>query len=151
MMRAIAHFGAALAMGLALAAGNAAAAPAGLAGSLQATDMPTAARAPLEQVKERWPRRSGRGSITLHFGGGPRYHGPRYYDGPRHYVPRYHAPRYYAPRYYQPRYEEPRHYRPSRASAHVRWCSNRYRSYRAWDNSFQPYHGGRRQCVSPYF
>jgi hypothetical protein len=34
---------------------------------------------------------------------------------------------------------------------HVRWCENRYISYRASDNSFQPYHGPRRQCVSPYF
>lgn len=35
-------------------------------------------------------------------------------------------------------------------SAHVRWCYNRYRSYREWDNTFQPYHGPRRQCYSPY-
>jgi hypothetical protein len=35
-------------------------------------------------------------------------------------------------------------------SAHVRWCHNRYRSYRAWDNSWQPYKGPRRQCISPY-
>jgi hypothetical protein len=33
---------------------------------------------------------------------------------------------------------------------HVQWCYNRYRSYRAWDNTFQPYHGPRRQCYSPY-
>jgi len=35
-------------------------------------------------------------------------------------------------------------------SPHVRWCANRYRSYRAYDNTFQPYHGPRRQCYSPY-
>ncbi len=35
-------------------------------------------------------------------------------------------------------------------SAHVRWCYDRYRSYRAWDNTFQPYNGPRRQCYSPY-
>lgn len=35
-------------------------------------------------------------------------------------------------------------------SAHVRWCYDHYRSYRASDNTFQPYHGPRRQCVSPY-
>lgn len=35
-------------------------------------------------------------------------------------------------------------------NAHVRWCYNRYRSYRAYDNTFQPYHGPRRQCYSPY-
>lgn len=33
---------------------------------------------------------------------------------------------------------------------HVDWCSARYRSYRASDNTFQPNRGGRQQCVSPY-
>ncbi|AID30852.2 hypothetical protein BFX40_24840 [Mesorhizobium sp. SEMIA 3007] len=51
---------------------------------------------------------------------------------------------YYAP---APR----RYYRAGRLSnAHVRWCYNRYRSYRAWDNTFQPYGGPRQQCWSPY-
>ena len=35
-------------------------------------------------------------------------------------------------------------------NAHVRWCYDHYRSYRASDNSWQPYNGPRRQCVSPY-
>jgi hypothetical protein len=35
-------------------------------------------------------------------------------------------------------------------SAHVEWCYDRYRSYRAYDNTFQPYNGPRRQCYSPY-
>lgn len=35
-------------------------------------------------------------------------------------------------------------------SAHVQWCANRYRSYRAYDNTFQPNYGPRQQCVSPY-
>ena len=35
-------------------------------------------------------------------------------------------------------------------SPHTRWCYARYRSYRAWDNTFQPYSGSRRQCYSPY-
>lgn len=35
-------------------------------------------------------------------------------------------------------------------NAHVEWCYNRYRSYRASDNTFQPYNGPRRQCYSPY-
>ena len=44
-----------------------------------------------------------------------------------------------------------RYYRAGRlSSAHVRWCYNRYRSYRAWDNTFQPYGGPRQQCWSPY-
>jgi len=42
----------------------------------------------------------------------------------------------------------PRVYRGG--NAHVQWCYNRYRSYRASDNTFQPYNGPRRQCVSPY-
>jgi hypothetical protein len=55
------------------------------------------------------------------------------------------APAY---RYYtQPR----RYYQPQRVgNAHVRWCYARYRSYRAWDNTFQPYNGPRQQCWSPY-
>ena len=35
-------------------------------------------------------------------------------------------------------------------NAHVQWCYDRYRSYRASDNTFQPYHGPRQQCHSPY-
>lgn len=38
----------------------------------------------------------------------------------------------------------------SGGSAHVQWCYDRWRSYRASDNSYQPYNGPRRQCVSPY-
>lgn len=45
--------------------------------------------------------------------------------------------------------EPPVQYRP-RGNAHIQWCYNRYRSYRASDNTFQPYNGPRRQCVSPY-
>ena len=36
------------------------------------------------------------------------------------------------------------------AAAHVAWCYDRYLSYRAWDNTYQPYEGPRRQCWSPY-
>lgn len=39
---------------------------------------------------------------------------------------------------------------PGANAAHVAWCERRYRSYRVWDNTFQPYHGPRRQCDSPY-
>lgn len=35
-------------------------------------------------------------------------------------------------------------------NAHVQWCYDHYRSYRASDNTFQPYNGPRRQCYSPY-
>lgn len=43
----------------------------------------------------------------------------------------------------------PVHYRRP-AATHVAWCYETYRSYRAWDNSYQPYGGPRRQCWSPY-
>ncbi len=36
-------------------------------------------------------------------------------------------------------------------SSHAEWCFNRYRSYRAYDNTYQPYGGPRRQCISPYY
>lgn len=48
---------------------------------------------------------------------------------------------------------QPRYYNGPRAvsgNAHQRWCYARYRSYRAWDNSYQPYGGPRRQCSSHY-
>lgn len=35
-------------------------------------------------------------------------------------------------------------------NAHVDWCYQHYKSYRAYDNTYQPYHGPRRQCRSPY-
>lgn len=41
-------------------------------------------------------------------------------------------------------------YRGGGGNAHVQWCYNRYRSYRAYDNTYQPYNGPRRQCISPY-
>ena len=34
---------------------------------------------------------------------------------------------------------------------HRDWCAGRYRSYRAADNSFQPYNGPRPECVSPFW
>lgn len=34
--------------------------------------------------------------------------------------------------------------------SHVGWCYDRYRSYRASDNTFQPNYGPRRQCNSPF-
>lgn len=49
----------------------------------------------------------------------------------------------------QPRYDGGQRYYRSGGS-HADWCYARYRSYRAYDNTFQPYDGRRRQCVSPY-
>lgn len=34
---------------------------------------------------------------------------------------------------------------------HFEWCQARYRSYSAYDNTFQPYDGPRQQCYSPYY
>jgi hypothetical protein len=43
------------------------------------------------------------------------------------------------------------HHRPARLSRqHVVWCDNRYISYRVSDDTFQPYHGPRQRCISPY-
>lgn len=50
-------------------------------------------------------------------------------------------------------YNPPRRRRPARrnyGNAHEDWCFDRYRSYRAYDNTFQPYNGRRRSCRSPY-
>ncbi len=40
--------------------------------------------------------------------------------------------------------------RPAYGGSHVEWCQNRWRSYRAYDNTYQPNSGPRRICVSPY-
>ncbi|MBZ9675952.1 BA14K family protein [Mesorhizobium sp. ES1-1] len=67
--------------------------------------------------------------LGLGLGLGSMYNNYNYYDAP--------APR--------------RYYRAGRLSnAHVQWCYDRYRSYRAYDNTFQPYNGPRQQCWSPY-
>ncbi|PVB61101.1 BA14K family protein [Labrenzia sp. 011] len=45
-------------------------------------------------------------------------------------------------------------YKPRRGNnwhQHVAWCYDRYNSYRAQSNTFQPYNGPRRQCRSPFF
>lgn len=49
---------------------------------------------------------------------------------------------------------EPRYYaRPSGGinPRHYEWCANRYRSYRGYDNTFQPNNGPRQQCLSPFY
>jgi len=38
----------------------------------------------------------------------------------------------------------------SSGSAHVRWCEQQYRSYDPRTDTFQPYNGPRKRCVSPY-
>lgn len=38
----------------------------------------------------------------------------------------------------------------TRPAAHVEWCAWRYRSYDFRSDTYQPYHGPRRHCRSPY-
>lgn len=38
----------------------------------------------------------------------------------------------------------------ARDPRHVAWCRDRYRSYQVETNSYRPYSGGLRECVSPY-
>ncbi|MDK4731302.1 BA14K family protein [Rhizobium sp. CNPSo 3490] len=74
----------------------------------------------------------------------------RYYGSPYGY---YGSPyRYYGSPYrYGGYYGRPyRAYAYGGGSSHVSWCYARYRSYRAYDNTYQPYYGPRRQCVGPY-
>ncbi|KAF5884300.1 MULTISPECIES: BA14K family protein [Rhizobium] len=85
----------------------------------------------------------GQGYYDRGYYGSPYYGPPRYY-GSTIYRPRYYAP--YRPRYYAPRYRQVY----NGGNGHVSWCYSRYRSYRAYDNTFQPYYGPRRACVSPY-
>lgn len=87
--------------------------------------------------RDNWHRRDDSWRYRRHYRGGSGfYFGLGVVPSYNYYV----APRYIAPR---PRYR-------SVSSAHVRWCYDRYRSYRAWDNTYQPYYGPRRQCRSPY-
>lgn len=41
---------------------------------------------------------------------------------------------------------QPRAYRSTGYSSHEDYCYSRYRSYRAYDNTYQPSYGPRRQC-----
>jgi hypothetical protein len=48
----------------------------------------------------------------------------------------------------QPQYAPPTRYLNN--NSHVDWCFAQYRSYRASDNTFQPFNGPRQRCYSPY-
>ncbi len=84
----------------------------------------------------------------------PIHDGPSLYYGYHYYhVPSYPVPIYPTDRAVvvaQPVVVQQRVVAYGATSAHVAWCQARYRSYRVGDNSFQPYHGPRRVCVSPY-
>lgn len=124
---------------------------------------------PVQFQYERGEARKNRSSCAVPY---CEFNGRRGYDGDRH--------GYYRDGYYRDRYRrhyrhdddvgaligglaagaviggllaQPRYYNEPRAvggDAHTRWCYARYRSYRAWDNSYQPYSGRRRACYSPY-
>lgn len=92
-----------------------------------------------------------------------RDHGHGYYNGHRGYRHRRHGYRYHNGYWFPPAafalgaiiggaIANEGRVRSGRINPrHVSWCYNRYRSYREYDNSFQPYHGPRQQCRSPYW
>ncbi|NKJ77485.1 BA14K family protein [Rhizobium leguminosarum bv. viciae] len=87
---------------------------------------------------------------------GQGYYGQGYYNqgyyGQGYYGSPYSGLSYYGSTLYRPRYYAPRYYRQvyNGGNGHTSWCYARYRSYRAYDDTFQPYYGPRRACVSPY-
>lgn len=137
------------------------------AGTFDAADAATPVRAAIStpanpSLVEAQYRHHRGGGHNWHHGGGGRYYGHDRYYGRRGYygggsgfylgfgTPYYGG--YYSPYYARPYYARPTYVVPAYrgGSAHVRWCYNRYRSYRASDNTYQPYNGPRRQCYSPY-
>lgn len=151
---------------IALAAGLAVAASLAFAPSAQAmpaAKLPAAVPAASSDIVKVGNR--GHVRIGIHWHGGHVYyngyrgyrykrHGYRHYRGhwfphrafvvvvPRHrYIP---VEPYHPPKRIRPRIVRLGH-------AHYRWCDAKYRSYRHSDNTFQPYHGPRKQCVSPYY
>ena len=150
----------ALAAGLAIASGLAMT-PA--ASAMPAAKLPAAVpAAPSDVIKV-----GGRGHVSV----GIRWHGGHvYYNGHRGYKYRKHGYRKYRGHWFphrafvivvpRQRYIPVRPYHPPKRvkpriirlnHAHVRWCDAKYRSYRVSDNTFQPYHGPRKPCVSPYY
>jgi len=100
---------------------------------------------------------------------GNRYYSKRHYSN-RRYSNRHYKKRRYSYRRYPNYYNygwwgipgvviggaivgsllyQPPYYR-SYGDGHIEWCYRHYRSYRPSDNTFQPYHGPRRPCISPY-
>ncbi|WP_082766226.1 BA14K family protein [Paramesorhizobium deserti] len=130
------------------------------------------------QVRERWGHRGGgrrggwgHGPSRPGWGHGPSrpgwgHHGryrPGYWGGHRGYRHYRHGYRRHRDGWWYPLAafgagaiiggaitNQPTRVAPGYSSAHVQWCANRYRSYRAYDNTYQPYNGPRRQCYSPY-
>lgn len=85
----------------------------------------------------------------------PHYHGYRGWRHKRHGYRRHHNGWWYPHAAFAPRViirKKRHHHRAVRGlpRQHYIWCDRRYRSYRAWDDTFQPYRGPRRHCNSPY-
>ncbi|KQZ81430.1 hypothetical protein ASD64_10625 [Mesorhizobium sp. Root157] len=98
-----------------------------------------------EQYQDRRWWRMRQGDWRRHYREDRRWRRPHYRSSGLYFSFGLGAPAY---RYYA---EPRRYYQPQRiGNAHVIWCYSRYRSYRAYDNTFQPYNGPRRQCWSPY-
>ncbi len=109
--------------------------------------------APLVRVHDR--RRNWNGGYYRGRGGFYYYNGHRGYRNYRRGYRRYNG-WWFPPGAFSfgfvpgPGFGVPPAYGRGLSPAHYRWCSRRYRSYRPYDNSFQPYHGPRRLCFSPY-
>ena len=97
--------------------------------------------------------------VDAYADGAPWYHQPPWIGtGPGHYYSHHpdHIPAYPEPLtgYPVPIYDTSRPVVPvvrrHRVSAHVEWCAARYLSYDVRTDTYQPYHGTRRQCWSPY-
>jgi hypothetical protein len=150
----------------ALAIGGAAIAP--MAAGAAPLHMPAAAVTPSSDVvPAQFIVRQTPHAGPMYYLNGPGPAAGGYYGGYRHHHRDYHHYRgndlllpfalgaiaggvIAGPTYVSPYYERRVVPGYSGGSAHVRWCYNRYRSYRASDNTFQPYHGPRQQCWSPY-
>ena len=98
------------------------------------------------------------GLVDVHYRDGIRhFHSGRPHVGRRVYRDRYYRPRsgfsvqleLGTPRYrHVPRYRQVPVARYG--GRHHAWCEGKYRSYRRYDGTFQPYHGPRKRCNSPY-
>lgn len=103
-----------------------------------------------------------------YYGGGGGYYRRGYYGGYRGYPGYRYGYRRYNDGYWYPLAafgagaiiggaiaSQPRYVEPAPAVGvnprHYEWCASRYRSYRAYDNTFQPNSGPRRSCLSPFY
>lgn len=132
----------------------------GLSGIAPASTMPFAparpAIAPATNIENAMPLVEVRHRRGFH-----RHRNHGWYHGHRGYRHHRHGYRYYNGFWFPPaafalgaiissgpsRVVRPGYMNPN----HIAWCHDRYRSYREYDNSWQPYEGSRRKCRSPYY